>query len=579
MSIRLAAILAMLLLSGARAACAAEAPGFVSAADAAELRRGNASDPGDRMRWFRSARFGLFIHWGVYAVPAKRGEWQMHNEKIPVATYRSLAKDFNPVRYDPDAWVALAKAAGMKYVIITAKHHEGFALYPSDVTDWDIADATPYGRDLLGPLVAAAYREGLKIGCYYSQAQDWVHRGGAKKFYAEGDGWDEAQKGSFDAYLRTIALPQVRELMTRYPLDVFWWDTPEWMTPERAAPFQDAMKLRPGLLTNNRLGGSVRGDFSTPEQHIPVTGIEGDWETCMTIGSNWGFATNDTKLKSTEELIRKLAQIAGQGGNFLLNVGPRADGAIPEGMAERLRGIGAWLRTNGESIYDTSAGPFAHLSWGTATLRPRSGQARSGNRLYLHVLDWPREGGLRVPLQNAAGQARLLAAPDRALLVQAETNRLTIELPATAPDPADSVVVLDLEREPVPLPPPTVGARVTASASQSNMPPRYVLDGTEGRKWRAPVDVKTAWIEIALAAPATLAGFAFDEPRNWPRYKQAYTLAVPDGAGWRTIATGRTAGHGAEQNFPPVTTARVRLTLTLDVGAPGVTELKLHRAE
>lgn len=544
-------------------AVAAETPGFVSAADA--------SDSGERMRWFRSAKFGLFIHWGVYAVPAKRGEWQMHNEKIPVATYRAFAKDFNPVRYDPEAWVALAKAAGMKYVIITAKHHEGFTLYPSDVTDWDIADATPYGRDLLGPLIAAAQREGLKIGCYYSQAQDWVHRGGAKKFYAEGDGWDEAHKGSFDAYLKTIALPQVRELMTRYPLDVFWWDTPEWMTAERAAPFQESMKLRPGILTNNRLGGGFRGDFSTPEQHIPVTGVEGDWETCMTIGSNWGFATNDTKLKSTGELIRKLAQIAGQGGNFLLNVGPRPDGTIPAGMAERLRGIGTWLRANGESIYDTTAGPFAHLSWGTAT--------RRGTRLYLHVFNWPQDGLLRVPLQNAAGQARLLAAPEQALRVQAETNRVTIELPATAPDPADSVVVLDLEREPVPLPPPTVGARVTASASQSNMPPRYVLDGTDGRKWRAPVDVKTAWLEIALAAPASIAGFAFDEPRNWPRYKQAYTLAVPVGDAWRTVATGRTAGHGAATNFPPVTIDRLRLTLTLDVGAPGVTELKLFRAE
>ena len=189
-----------------------------------------------RMSWWREAKFGLFIHWGVYAVPARKGEWVMHNEKIPVATYRAFAKDFNPVKYDPTAWAALAKEAGMRYVVITAKHHEGFALYPSDVTDWDIADASPYKKDLLGPLLESVHQAGLKMGFYYSQAQDWVHPGGAKKFHEEGQGWDVAHKGNFDAYLKTIALPQTRELITRYQPDVFWWDTPDWMTPNAPRP-------------------------------------------------------------------------------------------------------------------------------------------------------------------------------------------------------------------------------------------------------------------------------------------------------------------------------------------------------
>lgn len=179
-----------------------------------------------RMAWWREAKFGLFIHWGVYAVPARSDAWTMHKYKIPLATYREFAKDFNPVRYDPAAWAKLAKDAGMRYIVITSKHHDGFALFPSDATDWDIADASPYGKDLLGPLVKAARGEGLKIGFYYSQAQDWTHPGGAKSGYKEGEGWDPAQNGAFDTYLKSIAIPQTRELITRYQPDIFWWDTP-----------------------------------------------------------------------------------------------------------------------------------------------------------------------------------------------------------------------------------------------------------------------------------------------------------------------------------------------------------------
>jgi len=225
-----------------------------------------------RLQWFREAKFGMFIHWGVYAVPAGFyqgqpvkgiGEWIMLRGKIPVATYRGYAKEFNPVKYNPEQWASLAAKAGMKYMVITSKHHDGFALFPSDATDWDVADATPYRKDLIGPLAAAARQHGLKFGLYYSQAQDWTHPGGAKSGQKEGESWDEASKGSFDSYLTKIAAPQVREILTRYKPDILWWDTPTWMNQDRATPLHQLLALRPGIITNNRLGG----DYKRSEEH------------------------------------------------------------------------------------------------------------------------------------------------------------------------------------------------------------------------------------------------------------------------------------------------------------------------
>jgi len=294
----------------------------------------NQAEKAERMAWWREAKFGLFIHWGVYAVPAGKygdntghGEWIMYHARIPSAEYKQYARQFNPVRYDPAAWVRVAREAGMKYIVITSKHHDGFALYPSDVTDWDVADATPWGKDLLAPLVAEAKKAGLKMGFYYSQAQDWNHPGGAKAFFREGEGWDEAHKGDFDAYLEKVALPQAKEILSRYPLDILWWDTPTWMNGERTRPFIEALELRPGIITNNRLGSG--GDILTPEQFVPVTGYRGDWETCMTMNNHWGYNAYDDDWKSSEELIHKLIEICSKGGNFLLNVGPTAEGEFP----------------------------------------------------------------------------------------------------------------------------------------------------------------------------------------------------------------------------------------------------------
>ncbi len=366
-----------------------------------------------RMQWWRQARFGMFIHWGVYSVPAGTyngkqipgiGEWIMNKGKIPVAEYKAYAKEFNPVKYNPDAWVRLAKEAGMKYIVITSKHHDGFALFDSKVTDWDVVDATPYGKDLLKPLAEACKKHGIKLGFYYSQAQDWNHPGGA----AAGGHWDPAQDGDMNEYIQKIAAPQVREILTHYgDIAVLWWDTPYDMNKERADMLQPLITLQPGIITNNRLGGGYPGDTETPEQHIPATGYKSrDWETCMTMNNTWGFKSYDNNWKSTKVLIQNLVDIASKGGNYLLNVGPTSLGEIPQPSVERLREIGKWMKINSESIYDTTASPFAKLTWGRCTKK----ESDKGAILYLHVFDWPKDGTLVVPgLKNKVKQAYLLA--------------------------------------------------------------------------------------------------------------------------------------------------------------------------
>jgi alpha-L-fucosidase len=405
-----------------------------------------------RMKWWREARFGLFIHWGVYSVPAgtyngKRigniGEWIMNFGKIPVAEYRAFAKQFNPVKYDPDAWVRLAKEAGMKYIVITSKHHDGFALFESKASDWNVVKATPYGKDLLKPLAEACQKHGLHLGFYYSQAQDWNNPGGA----AAGGHWDKAQDGSMDDYIRNVAVPQVREILTNYgPIAILWWDTPCDMTKARADILRPLIALQPGLITNNRLGGGYAGDSDTPEQEIPATGMPGrDWETCMTMNDTWGFKSYDDHWKSTETLIRNLVDIASKGGNYLLNVGPTSEGLIPEPSVVRLKEVGAWMKVHGEAIYATTASPFKKLPWGRCTTKLADG----GATLYLHVFAWPADGKLIVPgLKNAVEAAYLLSDPQKqSLRTEAGADGVTVAVPAEMPDKIASVVVLQVKGE------------------------------------------------------------------------------------------------------------------------------------
>ena len=329
-----------------------------------------------RLAWFREAKYGLFIHWGLYAIPAgewegKRvrgiGEWIMFRAQIPVPVYEGLAKQWNPVKFDPDAWVQLAQDAGMKYIVITSKHHDGFALYDSKTSAFDVVDATPFKRDILKELAAACAKRGMRLGFYYSQAQDWHEKNGM------GNTWDFGpdEKKDYDQYLRDKAEPQVKELLTGYgPVALIWFDTPRQMTPERGQRFVDIVRTtQPETLIDGRLG--IAGDYvSTGDNFIPGEVSAEAWETPATINHTWGYRKDDHDWKSPGDVVFKLVDIVSKGGNYLLNVGPTAEGVIPQPSQDTLRTAGQWLKKNGEAVYGTGSTPGAKSSG----KRPRGGR-------------------------------------------------------------------------------------------------------------------------------------------------------------------------------------------------------------
>ncbi len=337
---------------------------------------------------FDNNKFGMFIHWGLYAVPAGEwkgkyvrgiGEWIMNRAKIPVGEYEQLAKQFNPVKFDADAWAQLAKDAGMRYLVITAKHHDGFAMYGSKVSKYNIVDATPFGRDPMKELSAACDDKGIGFGFYYSQDQDWHEPNG------RGNDWDFPVERDPQIYLQNKVLPQVKELLTGYgKLALIWFDTPGLLSEQQTIELRKEVKeLQPSCLLNSRIGHG-QGDYTqTGDNAIPIqpyTDVK--WEVPATLNDTWGFKKNDDNWKDPADLIAKLADIVSKGGNYLLNVGPTAEGVIPQASQDILRTIGKWIDVNGEAIYGTSPSPFyfPDVTW-RATVKP--------GKVYLHIINWP----------------------------------------------------------------------------------------------------------------------------------------------------------------------------------------------
>jgi alpha-L-fucosidase len=418
--------------------------------------KGSLQTKEERMSWWKEARFGMFIHWGLYAIPAGEwegekisgiSEWIMLRAEIPVREYEKLADKFNPVKFNAEEWVRMASEAGMKYIVITSKHHDGFAMYHSRVNPYNIVDATPFDRDPLAELAEACRKYNIKLGFYHSQAQDWHHPGGAYWGMRNNQPyWDTTvTRVPFMDYINEKAYPQVKEILSDYgDIAIMWWDTPVGMTREAAEKLHSLLDLQPGIIENNRLYGPWDGDFSTPEQHIPPTGLDYDWEVCMTMNTSWGYKYYDDNWKSSETLIQYLCDIASKGGNFLLNVGPTAEGVFPDESVQRLKEIGKWMDKNSESIYGTTASPFFKLFWGRCTKK----KTENGYNLYLHVFDIPENKKITVPgLKNDVLSASMLAN-NREVSFEDTGEDIIISMPDLETDPYNTVIKLEISGEP-----------------------------------------------------------------------------------------------------------------------------------
>jgi len=418
-----------------------------------------------RIQWWRDAKFGMFVHWGVYSNPA--GEWKgktvsgyaehlMRKEKITRAEYLELAHQFNPVKFNAEEWILNAKKAGMNYFIITAKHHDGFALWDSKVSDFDLADQSPFKRDPLGELAAAAKKHGVKFGFYYSHAFDWEHPD------APGNDWEYQNPGGdkliggtnwYDThpewlpkaakYVDEKAIPQIKELLTKYHPDILWFDTPQKLPlSENIRILKAIRETDPNVVVNGRLVRSAAGNFgdyiNTADRPAEFRPAEGDWEAIPTTNESYGYSKHDNSHKSAKFFIQLLAKAASRGGNLLTNIGPKGDGSFDEKDKRILDSVGLWTAKNAESIYLTERSPLALPAWGVVT--------KKANKLYLHVFNWPTDGKLLIGgLKTNVSKAYLLSAPSKSLTVKRlSATDLSINVPAKNPDNADAVVVVEL---------------------------------------------------------------------------------------------------------------------------------------
>lgn len=484
------------------------------------------------MQWWREARFGMMIHWGLYSLPAGEwkgrrmdyiGEWVMSRFRIPIAEYALLARSFQPAAFDAERWAALAARAGMKYLIVTAKHHDGFAMYASACDPYNVVEATPFGRDPLSELVAACRRHGVRPCVYYSQALDWHERGGGG-FDAGApnhggmswcNDWDFSGVGrhDFDDYFERKAKPQVTELLTRYgPLGAIWFDTPHTMTAAQSRDLYDLVKtLQPECVINSRLGNGL-GDYgSLNDNEIGGQPMPGDWETVATLNDTWGYKSFDHNWKSAADVLNLLARSASRNVNFVLNIGPDGNGAFPESSVGILEQIGDWMREHAESVHATGPTPFCSEPAGvSATRRP--------GRVYLHLRDVPdvvRISGLR----NTVRRASLLSRPEVELRVrqvdrpEVDCSTVSVEIPPQARAALLPVLVLDIDGPAdvcdTPVQQPDGTLTLPAAGATIHGP-----DGTAaGASWRIGEDGQAAGVGNGVTVGAMGAVLNWLDPR------------------------------------------------------------------
>jgi len=550
------------------------APAF---AEAAKKEMGFLQASAQDMRWWREARFGLFVHWGPVSLKGTEIGWSRGGERrgrkdrgsqIPVEVYDNLYKQFNPTKFDADQWASIAKAAGMKYLVFTSKHHDGFSMFDSKLTEYKITNS-PFKRDIVGELASAFRKAGLRVGYYYSPP-DWYH--------------PDYRTKNHDRYIKFLH-GQLRELCTNYgKIDIIWFDglggkPADWDAVNLVRMIR---RLQPGVIINNRSG--LPCDHDTPEQRIGTFQNKRAWESCITICRQWAWKPND-KLKSLEQCIRTLANCAGGDGNLLLNVGPMPTGEIEPRQVARLEEIGQWLAKYGQTIYATRGGPFKPWRGGAST--------HKDNQIYVHVFDWPDEGLVLPPIEKKIVSSSLLTGPGAPAVggtqgakVTQTSDGIQIAVPPSHRQQIDTIVALELDGPACQIPPKSAsqsgsvaeGKRARASNVYRKMNhqfgPDKALDDDDATRWATDAGTHAAWLEVDLGKPETIDRAMIHEA--YAGRVQSFSLQVKQGAAFRTIHKGTTIGERRMIKFKPVTARIVRLEIQKATEGPTLWEFQLY---
>jgi alpha-L-fucosidase len=548
------AALAVICLAALPATAAEESKDYLSAS------------PEIIAKW-RQLKFGLFVHWGPVSLKGTEIGWSRGGERrgrtgtgsIPVEVYDNLYKEFNPTKFDAEQWVQIAKAAGMQYMVFTTKHHDGFSMFDTKLTDYKITSPdSAYGRDVVRELADACHEGGLWWGIYHSPV-DWYH--------------PDYRTQSHAKYVEFLH-GQIRELLTNYGrVDIMWFDglggsAKDWNSEPL---FRMIRTLQPEIIINNR--GGLPGDYDTPEQRIGRMQVDRPWETCMTICHQWAWKPDD-QMKSLEECLQTLIKVVGGDGNLLFNVGPMPDGRIEPRQVERLKEMGGWLQQYGESIYGTRGGPFRRGPWGTAT--------QKGNTIYLHLLDPEMNTVILPPIEKKILEASLLTGGT--VTVHETDESIQVSVPKADRQEIDTIVVLTLdgpaaEANPGRLASDSVamGKPATASNVYRDMVDRYgpamALDDDPDTRWATDVGTHQAWLEVDLGSPQTIDRAMISEAYA-PRV-QKYELEAKEGDGWKTFAQGGRLGEEATIRFEPVTAQVIRLNILQASEGPTIWEFQL----
>jgi alpha-L-fucosidase len=519
-------------------------------------------------KW-REARFGMFIHWGPVSLTGREIGWS-RGSQTPIEEYDNLYKKFNPQDFDADAWVATAKAAGMKYMVLTTKHHDGFCLWDSKETDYDIM-ATPFGRDVVKELAEACKKGGIAFGTYYSTC-DWYH----PDFPLTSPGGKKTKAThNLDRYTDYLKA-QTRELLSYGPLFTLWYDVPQQFDKTRGAGIINmAREIQPDIVINNRTGHP--GDYDTPEQRIGGFQIDRPWETCMTICQQWAWKPDD-RMKSLKECIQTLVRTNGGDGNLLFNVGPMPNGEIEARQIDRLKEMGAWLEKNGSAIYGTRGGPWKPSSNMVST--------RKGDKVFLHFLR-KSSGPISITAPPVAiRSARMLNGPAIEIVVKDDT--LSFEITESAWDDIDTIVELTLEGDSMsiaPLKPSTQssipGAKASASVIYANDPAYaadMVLDGDLDTRWATPEGTKECWLQIDFAAETRISGIQIEEAYAGHASRvRKFELQKKSGDRWETFHRGGALGAHFKTTFATVTTTAIRLNILDASEGPTITEVMIQQ--